>query len=73
MGSSSSTTSIYALRLNEVDGFHAIYGGDSAGIMLEDIGTVQNKDATRTRLKWYCGTALKSTKSLARVRGLTNI
>lgn len=65
-------TSIYAMRLNEADGLHGLFGGDSAGIVVEDIGTVQNKDATRTRLKWYCGTALKSTKSLARMEGVTS-
>jgi len=64
-------TSIYALRLNEVDGFHGIYaGGADAGIVVEDIGTVQNKDATRTRVKWYTGFALKSTKSCARLSDL---
>jgi hypothetical protein len=73
VGSNSATCSVYAMRLNEVDGLHAIYGGNSAGIVVEDIGTVQNKDATRTRLKWYCGTALKSTRSLARMKGITNI
>ena len=67
------TCSIYAARLNEVDGLHAIYGGESAGIVVEDIGTVQNKDAWRTRVKWYCGTALKSTKSLARLSSVTNV
>lgn len=72
-GSSSATTSIYAVRLNEVDGLHGLYGGNNAGIVVEDIGTVQNKDATRTRLKWYCGLALKSTRSIAAVRGVTNI
>ncbi|NQZ53225.1 MAG: phage major capsid protein [Piscirickettsiaceae bacterium] len=72
-GTETAATSIYAMRLNEVDGLHAIYGGSSAGIVVEDIGTVQNKDATRTRLKWYCGTALKSTKSLARIQGIQNI
>lgn len=66
-------TSVYAMRLNEADGLHGIYGGDTAGITVEDIGTVQNKDATRTRLKWYCGLALKSTKSLARLEGITNV
>lgn len=66
-------TSIYAARFNEVDGFHGIYGGDSAGFVVEDIGTVQNKDATRTRVKWYVGTALKSTKSVARLEGVTNV
>lgn len=72
-GNSDVTCSIYAARLNEVDGLHGIYGGDTAGVVVEDIGTVQNKDATRTRLKWYVGTALKSTKSLARLKGITNI
>ena len=72
-GTNSTTASIYAARMNEVDGMTALYGGNNAGIVVEDIGTVQNKDASRTRVKWYCGTALKSTKSLARVTGITNI
>jgi HK97 family phage major capsid protein len=72
-GSSSATTSIYAVRLNEVDGFHGIVGGEAAGIKVEEIGTIQNKDAVRYRLKWYVSTVLKSTLSLARLQGLTNI
>lgn len=63
-------SSIFAMRLNEVDGLHGLYGGSAAGIRVEPIGTVQNKDAVRTRLKWYCGLALKSTKSLAVVRNM---
>lgn len=73
LGSGTNLCSIYAVRMNEADGLHGIYGGASAGIRVEDIGTVQNKDATRTRLKWYAGLALKSTKSLARLQGVTNI
>lgn len=65
--------SIYAVRANEADGVHGLYGGTDAGMRVELIGTVQNKDAIRTRVKWYCGMALKSTKSLARLSGLTNI
>lgn len=72
-GSNANTTSIYAVRLNEVDGLHGLYGGASAGVRVEDIGTVQNKDATRTRLKWYVGLALKSTHSLAAIKGITNV
>lgn len=72
-GDNAKTASIYAVRLNEVDGLHGLFGGGSAGIVVEDIGTVQNKDATRTRLKWYCGLALKSTKSIARLKGVTNV
>lgn len=72
-GATTNTCSIYAIRANEVDGLHGLYGGDNAGFVVEDIGTVQNKDATRTRVKWYCGLALKSTQSMAALRGVTNI
>jgi hypothetical protein len=72
-GASSATCSVYAVRMNEVDGVHGLFGGSNAGIRVEEIGTVQNKDADRIRLKWYCGLALKSTKSLARLGGVTNI
>ena len=44
-----------------------------AGIAVEDIGTIQNKDAVRWRVKWYVGTALKATHSVARLKGVTNI
>lgn len=71
--SGAKTTSVYAVRLNEADGLHGLYGGADAGIRIEDIGTVQNKDATRMRVKWYCGLALKSTKSMARLAGVTNV
>lgn len=72
-GSATDTCSIYAVRLNMADGLHGIYGGPSAGVQVEDIGTVQNMDSTRTRLKWYTGLALKSTKSLAAIVGITNV
>ena len=72
-GSNNNTASVYALRLNELDGLHGLYGGNNAGIVVENIGTVQNKDATRIRLKWYAGLALKSTRSIARLKGVTNI
>ena len=73
-GTSGATTcSVYAVRANELDGLHGLYGGDAAGIRVESIGTVQNKDAIRTRVKWYCGMALKSTKSLSRLSGITNV
>ncbi|MFM0095669.1 hypothetical protein PQQ87_08650 [Paraburkholderia nemoris] len=73
MGSNSNTCSVYALRLNELDGLHGLFGGPDAGFVVENIGTVQNKDATRIRVKWYCGLALKSTRSIAQLQGVTNI
>lgn len=71
-GSGTNLTSVYAARMNEVDGLHGIYGGQNAGIRVEDVGIVQNKDARRIRLKWYAGLVLKSSKSLARLSGVTN-
>ncbi|MFT4064280.1 major capsid protein [Paraburkholderia sp.] len=73
LGTGANLCSVYALRLNELDGLHGIYGGGDAGIVVENIGTVQNKDATRIRLKWYTGLALKSTRSIARLQGVSNI
>lgn len=72
--STNNTCSIYAVRLNEDDGLHGLFGGETgAGMVVEEIGTVQNKDAFRYRVKWYAGLALKSTLSIARVVGVTNI
>lgn len=72
-GTATLTCSIYALRLNETDGLHGLYAGPNAGMVVEPIGTVQNKDAWRYRVKWYAGLALKSTKSVARLVGITNV
>lgn len=71
-GASSTNCSIYAVRANEADGLHGLYGGSDAGMRVESIGTVQNQDAMRTRVKWYCGMALKSSRSLARMTGISN-
>lgn len=72
-GTANATTSIYALKLDENVGVHGIVGGEAAGMKVEEIGTIQNKDAIRYRVKWYVGTALKSTLSIARLKGITNI
>lgn len=70
VGDSTDCTTIYALRMNEMDGVHGVYGGDEIGIRMVDIGQLQHRDATRTRLKWYVALALKGTKSLARLTGV---
>ncbi len=73
-GTATETCSVYAVRLNEDDGVHGLFGGQTgAGMAVEPIGTVQNKDAWRWRVKWYAGLALKSTRSLARLVGITNV
>jgi hypothetical protein len=72
-GTATATTSIYAARMNTVDGLHGLYGGDAAGIRVESLGTLELRDSVRYRLKWYTAMALKSTKSIARLKGVTNV
>lgn len=68
------TAHIYAVNFDEAQGLHGLFGGQgAAGFVVEDIGTVQNKDATRTRVKMYCGLALKSTKAVSAIEGVRNI
>lgn len=69
-GTNAATTSVWALRLNEADGFHGLFGGPTAGMRVEEIGKLQGKDATRWRMKWYTGAALKATHSIARLKGI---
>lgn len=71
-GSTSNTCSVYAVRMNTIDGLHGIYGAPTAGVVIEDLGTRESYDAYRYRLKWYTAMALKSTRSLARLKGVTN-
>lgn len=73
LGTGTNLCSVYALRCNEADGLHGLYGGANAGIRVENVGTVQNKDADRVRLKWYAGLAMKSSRSAARLQGITNV
>lgn len=72
-GTENNSCSIYALRLNEADGFHGLFGGPSAGFRMEKVGLLQGKDATRYRMKWYTAVALKATHAVARLGGITNI
>ena len=68
MGTNNETCSVYAMRLNEVDGLHGIWGGRNGGISVEDLGTHADYDATTVRLKWYASICLKSSASLASLK-----
>lgn len=72
-GTNNNTTSVYALRLNEADGLHGVFGGPAAGFRMEKVGLLQDKDAIRYRMKWYVTMALKATHGVARLKGITNI
>ncbi|MBI3979652.1 MAG: phage major capsid protein [Chloroflexi bacterium] len=64
-GSATSST-IYALQFGE----GAIAGLTNGGIQLERIGSLETRDATRTRLKWYVGLAIFNTLKLAYLDGV---
>jgi HK97 family phage major capsid protein len=60
-------SSIYAVKF----GRQGLTGIENGGIQVERVGDLETKDATRTRVKWYCGLALFSTLGLSRLAGIT--
>jgi hypothetical protein len=62
-----SSSSVFAVRLGSGDGLCGIQNG---GITTETWDKLETKDASRTRIKWYVGTALYSGLSVARIDGV---
>lgn len=68
VGTSGATTStIYALKFGVGTG---VVGLENGGIQVERVGELETKDATRTRIKWYCGAALFSELGAAKLEGI---
>ena len=66
-GSSTDCSTIYALQLGE----GAVCGLTSPGaLQVERVGSLESKDAARTRVKWYCSLALFNSLKLARLIGV---
>ena len=67
VGSSTDCSTIYALQFGEggVAGLTA-----PGGLQVERVGSLEVKDATRTRVKWYVSLALFSTVKLAKLIGV---
>ena len=66
VGTSNDCSTIYAFQIGE----GAVCGLQNKGIQVERIGELETKDATRTRLKWYCSLANFSTVKLAKLVGV---
>ncbi len=67
VGTSTDCSVIYAFQLGE----GAVSGLTSAGgLQVERVGSLETKDATRTRIKWYSTLALFNTVKLARLTGV---
>lgn len=69
------TTSIFAVRTGSIikGGLCLLTGGGKQIFKAVEIGTLENKDASRYRIKSYMAPALGSTKSLAVIDGITDV
>lgn len=61
-------SSIYAVKFGQ----GGIMGIENGGVQLEEVGELETKDATRWRVKWYCGVVSLSDLGLARLKGINN-
>ena len=67
VGTSNDCSTVYAVRLGE----GALAGLTSpGGLQVERVGSLETKDATRTRIKWYCSTALFNVLKLSKLVGV---
>ena len=62
------SSSVFAMKFGVAD----LCGLQNGSIQTVRVGMLESKDATRWRLRWYCGVALFSTLSLARLDGCTD-
>jgi HK97 family phage major capsid protein len=66
-GTETAASSIWALKFGMGTG---LMGLENGGITVERVGELETKDATRHRIKWYCGLALFSELGVARLDGI---
>ena len=67
VGTSSDCSTIYAMQLGEgaLSGLTA-----PGGLVVERVGSLETKDASRIRVKWYAGLALFNSVKLAKLTGV---
>jgi hypothetical protein len=67
VGTSTDCSTVYAFQMGEgaLSGLTA-----PGGLAIERVGSLETKDASRTRLKWYSSLALFNTLKLARLTGV---
>src|SRR5437867_920120 len=67
VGTSTDCSTVYAFQMGE----GALSGLSSPGLIkVEPVGSLETKDATRTRIKWYASLALFNLLKLARLTGV---
>jgi hypothetical protein len=70
MGSSSVTSSMYAVRFGQDESDGAVTGLTNGGVQVTDLGELQTKPAYRTRIEFYCGLAVFGGYGAARLKGV---
>lgn len=71
-GTATDASSIYAVKFGQSEGDQAVTGLTNGGVMVDDLGQLQEKPAFRTRIEFYCGLAVFGGKGAARLRGVRN-
>jgi hypothetical protein len=71
-GTATNASSIYAVRYGNDEGDQAVTGLTNGGVMVDDLGQLQEKPVYRTRIEFYCGLAVFGGKAAARLRGVLN-
>lgn len=71
-GTAANASSIYAVRFGQDEGDQAVTGLTNGGVMVDDLGQLQEKPAYRTRIEFYTGLAVFGGRGAARLRGVTN-
>ena len=67
VGTSADCSTVYAMQLGE----GALAGLTApGGLQVETVGSLETKDATRTRVKWYVAAALFNTIKVAKLTGV---
>lgn len=66
------TSSIYAVKFGSSEGDQAVTGLTNGGVMVEDLGQLQEKPAYRTRVEFYCGVGVFGGHAAARLNGVLN-
>ncbi len=67
VGTSTGASTIYAVKFGFQNG---LMGIDNGGLQVEPLGSLETKDATRTRIKWYVSLVLFRQCAAAKLSGV---
>nr|MBA2439575.1 hypothetical protein [Thermoleophilaceae bacterium] len=71
-GTSTASSSVYAVRFGRDESDRAVTGLTNGGIDVRDLGEQQAKPVFRTRIEFFCGLGIFGGKGAARLTGVLN-